>query len=156
MQILRGIAMLRRVMQALTFAYGSNLARRRMRERVPGARARGRAHLAGWRLVADKPGRDGSAKLNLVRDAGAQVWGALWALREEDLAVLDRFEGGYERFEVRVDADTGPLGATTYVSRLHGARPGLLRGYKELILEGAREHRLPLEWIAYLEVLPER
>lgn len=155
MQILRGIARLRRVMQALYFAYGSNLADRRMRERVPGARSRGRARLEGWRLLADKPGRDGSAKLNLAREAGARVWGALWTLRETDMALLDRVEGGYERCEVSVDADSGPLAATTYVSRLHGARPGLERGYKRLVLEGAHERGLPPEWIALLEALPE-
>src|SRR5262245_37446810 len=47
-------AILRSLMQALYFAYGSNLASRRLLRRVPGARARGRARLAGFRLVADK------------------------------------------------------------------------------------------------------
>jgi gamma-glutamylcyclotransferase (GGCT)/AIG2-like uncharacterized protein YtfP len=153
MQILRGIAMLRRVMQALYFAYGSNLARRRMRERVPGARVHGRARLEGWCLVADKPGRDGSAKLNLVRESGSHVWGAIWTLREEDLRTLDRFEGGYERVAVTVTADGGALAATTYVSALRSAPTGLERGYKQLLLEGAGEHGLPPEWIAFLDSL---
>ena len=156
MQILRGIAMLRRVMQALYFAYGSNLASRRMGERVPGARPRGRARLEGWRLVADKPGRDGTAKLNLVREAGAHVWGGVWALRVQDLLVLDRFEGGYERLAVSVCADAGAVAATTYVSRRGGARLGLDPDYKALVLEGAREHALPAEWLATLESLPVR
>jgi len=143
-------------MQTLYFAYGSNLASRRLLGRVPGARACGRARLEGWRLVADKPGRDGSAKLNIVRDPVGLVWGALWELAAPDLARLDRYEGGYERIEVMVDADAGAPVATTYVSRLHGARPGLERGYKELVLEGAREHGLPPEWLAFLESLPER
>jgi gamma-glutamylcyclotransferase (GGCT)/AIG2-like uncharacterized protein YtfP len=155
MQILRGIAMLRRVMQALYFAYGSNMARRRIGERAPGARARGRARLGGFRLVADKPGRDGSAKLNVVPDAEGFVWGALWELAPPDLARLDRHERGYERREVTVDSDAGAIAATTYVSRLRG-EPGLDRGYKEFVLAGAREHGLPPEWIALLESLPER
>ena len=143
-------------MQALYFAYGSNMASRRMRARVPGARSAGRACLAGWRLVADKPGRDGTAKANLERDPGACVWGVAWELRERDLLALDRFEGGYERVPVSVDAGAGAVGATTYASRLHGAEPGLERGYKEFLLEGAREHHLPPEWVAFLESLPER
>ena len=148
--------MLRRVMQALYFAYGSNMASRRMRTRVPGARALGRARLAGWCLVADKPGRDGSAKTNLAPDPGACVWGVLWTLRESDLLALDRFEGGYERVAVTVDADARAVAATTYASPLRGAPPGLERGYKAFVLEGAREHRLPPEWLALLESLPER
>ncbi len=142
-------------MQTLYFAYGSNLASRRLLRRVPGARARGRARLAGFRVVADKPGRDGSAKLNIVPDPAASVWGALWELSVADLARLDRHEGGYERALVRVDADAGALDATSYASPLRGAS-GLERGYKALVLEGAREHGLPPEWVAFLESLPER
>jgi gamma-glutamylcyclotransferase (GGCT)/AIG2-like uncharacterized protein YtfP len=142
-------------MQTLYFAYGSNLASRRLRARAPGARARGRARLAGWRLVADKPGKDGSAKLNIVPDPAACVWGAVFELREDDLRELDRYEDGYARFAVRVDAEAGALEATTYASPLRGA-PGLARDYKELVLEGAREQGLPAGWIASLEALPER
>ena len=143
-------------MQALYFAYGSNMASRRMRERAPAARAVGRARLAGWRLVADKPGRDGTAKANVVRDPDAHVWGVLWELRVADLAALDRFEGGYERVAVTVAAEAGAALATTYASRLRTAAPGLARGYKALVLEGAREHALPPEWAARLAALPER
>jgi len=143
-------------MQALYFAYGSNMASRRMRARAPAARAVGRARLAGWRLVADKPGRDGTAKANVVRDPGAHVWGVLWELCLADLAALDRFEGGYERVAVTVAAESGAERATTYASRLRTAAPGLARGYKALVLEGAREHDLPPEWAARLAALPER
>jgi len=143
-------------MQELYFAYGSNLAGRRMRERVPGARPRGRARLEGFRLVADKPGRDGSAKLNLVRAPDASVWGALWTLAAPDLCVLDRFEVGYERLAVRVRSGAGSLAATTYLSRMSCAGPALARDYRALVLEGAREQGLPAAWIALLEALPER
>jgi gamma-glutamylcyclotransferase (GGCT)/AIG2-like uncharacterized protein YtfP len=143
-------------MHTLYFAYGSNLASRRLLRRAPGARALGRARLAGWRLVADKPGRDGSAKVNIVRDPAGAVWGALWELAAPHLARLDRYEGGYERFDVMVDGDEGAQRATTYASSLRGAPAGLDRAYKGLILAGAREHRLPPEWLAHLESLPER
>jgi gamma-glutamylcyclotransferase (GGCT)/AIG2-like uncharacterized protein YtfP len=143
-------------MQALYFAYGSNMASRRMRERAPGGRALGRARLDGFRLVADKPGRDGSAKLNIVRDPQGFVWGALWELREADLDALDRLEGGYERFDVMVSGERGPQCATTYASPLRAAPAGLDRGYKQLVLDGAREQRLPPEWLTVLESLPER
>ena len=140
-------------MQALYFAYGSNMASRRMRERVPGARAAGRARLDGWRLVADKPGRDGSAKANVARTPGACVWGVLWELGEDDLAALDRFEAGYERIAVTVDPGEGAVPATTYASRRRDAAPGLAPEYKAWILEGAREHGLPPEWLGALEAL---
>jgi len=143
-------------MQALYFAYGSNMASRRLRERVPGARAAGRARLDGWRLVADKPGRDGSAKLNLARAPDARVWGVLWELDEAGLATLDRFEGGYERVAVTVHAGRRALLATTYASQRREAAPGLAPGYKAFVVEGAREHGLPARWLAALEALAIR
>ena len=141
-------------MQPLYFAYGSNMAARRMRERVDGAEARGRACLDGWRFVADKPGRDGSAKVNIVPAPGARIWGVLWELADAQLLRLDRHERGYARVAVTVRAETGPLAATTYASALRGARPVLDAGYKALIVAGAREHRLPAEWLAWLVALP--
>jgi hypothetical protein len=142
--------------QALYFAYGSNLATRRMRERAPGARPRGPARLDGWRLTTDKPGRNGTAKVNLVRDPGSSVWGVLWEMGAEELARLDRHEGGYARVAVVVAAGGAPVAAETYASRLSTADAALARGYKALVLEGAREHGLPGEWVAFLEALPER
>src|SRR5262245_3601426 len=150
-----GFAILRSLMQTLYFAYGWTLAGRRLQGRVPGARARGRARLRGWRLVADKPGRDGTAKVNIAPDPAGLVWGALWEVAATDLAHLDRHESGYERLPVSVDAGGVALSATTYASRLRGA-PGLDGAYKELILEGAREQGLPSEWLAFLAALPER
>jgi gamma-glutamylcyclotransferase len=141
-------------MQPLYFAYGSNMAAKRIRERVDGAEARCRAYLDGWRLVMDKPGRDGSAKVNIVLEPGAGVWGALWELAEAQLLRLDRHERGYARVAVTVFAETGPLAATTYASALRGAAEALAPGYKELIVAGAREHGLPPEWLAWLEALP--
>jgi len=141
---------------SLYFAYGSNLASERMRERVPAARVRGAARLAGFRLVTDKPGRDGTAKANLVSDAAAHVWGVLWELAARDLAALDRAEGGYERIGVVVATPRGPLHAQTYLSHLRGSDRALARGYKTLLLAGAREHALPGAWRRFLASLPER
>jgi hypothetical protein len=160
MRILPGPAILGSIVKtgpALYFAYGSNLASRRMRERAPGARPRGPARLEGWRLTTDKPGRDGTAKANIVRDPGSSVWGVLWEMEAEELARLDRHEGGYARVEVVVAAaGATPVAAQTYASRLSAADAALARGYRALVLEGAREHGLPAEWVAFLEALPER
>ncbi len=49
-------------MQALYFAYGSNLRASHLRGRVPTAACVGRARLPGRRLTTGKLGRDGSGK----------------------------------------------------------------------------------------------
>lgn len=56
------------------FAYGSNLCVRRLRRRVPSARALGPARLDGWTLRWHKRGEDGSGKCSIARpDAGSSA-----------------------------------------------------------------------------------
>ena len=138
----------------LYFAYGSNLKLARLRERAPSANARGRALLCGWRLAFDKAGRDGSAKANLRRADGDRVCGALYALAPGDWPGLDAAEGGYERIPVEVANPAGALArAQTYLARAPGAQGLPREEYLRLVLEGAREHGLPADWIEALERL---
>ena len=144
-------------MQGLYFAYGSNLWSARMRKRAPSAEARGVARLEGYRLTSDKRGRDGTAKANLRPEARAQVWGVLWSLAPVHWAPLDAAEGGYERITVEVVAlDGSRARAQTYTSTRLTEDAVLATAYKQLLVEGAREHGLPAQWIADLEALPGR
>jgi hypothetical protein len=140
--------------RVLVFAYGSNMDPERMRARVPGALPRGRARLPGHRLVIDKRGRDGSAKANLRREAGALVWGVTWDLRVADLAALDGHEAGYERILVSVELESGTADAHAY--RSDRLAPGALPfdWYLEHVLRGARAFGLPEDYVAWLESLP--
>jgi gamma-glutamylcyclotransferase (GGCT)/AIG2-like uncharacterized protein YtfP len=141
---------------AYYFAYGSNLSPARMRERVPSARAEGRARLPGYRLTLDKRGADGSGKANLREAADAAVWGALYSLGPEDWPRLDGFERDYERIAVRVEWRGTQQDAMTYASRVLTDAPVARHAYKQLIVEGARAHELPESWIRWLAALPER
>ncbi|MBI2388661.1 MAG: gamma-glutamylcyclotransferase [Deltaproteobacteria bacterium] len=79
----------------LTFAYGSNLDRAQMRERCPDATPVGRAVLRGYRIAFAGASRrwDGAGVATLLPARARTVSGVLYALSEESLAVLDRFEG---------------------------------------------------------------
>ncbi len=138
------------------FAYGSNLAPARMRERVPSARGLGAARLPGYRLTLDKRGADGSGKANLREEADAAVWGALYAVGPDDWPRLDGFERDYERVAVRVEWRGAEQDAMTYVSRRLTDAPVAFRWYKQLIVEGARAQQLPESWIRLLAALPEQ
>jgi gamma-glutamylcyclotransferase len=137
------------------FAYGSNMLAARLRGRVGSAKPIGRARLADRSLLFNKRGRDGSGKANLVEDAGAVVWGVLYQIRGETLATLDGFEPEYARTAVSVVLDHGrAVKSLTYLSyRLHDD-PRPLVWYKRLVLQGAREHRLPDEYVRRLEAMP--
>ncbi|MGH0029889.1 MAG: gamma-glutamylcyclotransferase family protein [Myxococcota bacterium] len=143
------------------FAYGSNLdpgtflGRRRMRPLDACC-----ARLDGWRLVFDLrvgPGERGVA--NLLPDAGAWVHGVAWAIGRRQAAWLDLTEGVpqgvYRREAVRLARDdAGPLLAFTYVSehRTPDRRPS--QRYMNLLLRGARHHRLPDAWLTRLRAVP--
>ena len=140
--------------RARIFAYGSNMHPARMLARVPGARARGAARLAGHRLVLNKRGQDGSAKANLVREAGALVWGVVWELTLDEVAVLDGHEGGYERRPMRLDTDGGPVAGEAYVSERTVADALPFDWYLAHLVRGAREFGFPEDYVAWLEGLP--
>lgn len=151
----------RQALKALYFAYGSNLFAPRLQARLGTAEPAGTARLEGHRLVCDKPGRDGSAKANLVEDRAEHVWGALYLLETRHLPILDRFEGGYERLLVRVEShldgrSAGFREALTYRSNQRTTDPIPFGWYRQLILDGARDHGLPSDWLDRLETLPWR
>jgi 2-hydroxychromene-2-carboxylate isomerase len=140
------------------FAYGSN-----MSPAIFTAR-RGIRPLAtrwGWlpdhRLCFDLPigpGERGCA--NVAADPGARIAGVLYCLTPEDAERLDRTEGVpvgvYRRIPVEVAVgEADAVAAFTYQSALGipGRRPSAR--YLGLLLEGARAHGLPPEYIAWLE-----
>ncbi len=124
---------------------------------MPSATPAGIARWAGWRLVFDKPGRDGSAKANVVRAPAAAVWGALYRLETEEWPLLDRFEGGYERVSCRVVVPAGGIQpATTYVSAARSAAGAMADWYLRHMVRGARQHGLPPVWCEMLAALPYR
>jgi gamma-glutamylcyclotransferase (GGCT)/AIG2-like uncharacterized protein YtfP len=142
--------------RVLVFAYGSNMHSERMLERIPGALARGRARLAGRRLVINKHGRDGSAKANLAHDATGFVWGVVWELSLEEVRALDRHEAGYERVIVPIETEDGPAEAEAYVSERLSPEALPYDWYVEHLVRGARAFGFPDDYVAWLEAHPRR
>ncbi len=124
-----------------------------MRSRVPSARPRGIGFVEGVRLAFDKRGADGSGKANLVPATGGVVWGVLWTFPGCEWAALDGFEPGYQRRTLEVTCQGEPLRAEAYVATRLTEDPLPLAGYKQRILDGAREHALPQAYVAQLESL---
>ena len=143
------------------FAYGSNLAPSTFTGR------RGITPLdahAGWidgfSLCFDLPVGPGERGVaNVSACAGARLWGVAYRITIANAEHLDRTEGVdrgyYQRAPVTVHrvAPAEPLAAFTYQSRhgVTGRKPSAR--YLGIILQGARHHALPAEWITYLEAL---
>jgi gliotoxin/aspirochlorine biosynthesis gamma-glutamylcyclotransferase len=141
------------------FAYGSNmspaifLGRRGMRPL-----AAQRARLDGFRLCFSLPvgpGERGVANLEPVD--GAHVWGVAYLLESAECDRLDRTEGVpkgiYKRTPIVLCVEEERVEAFTYQSSFAsaGRKPSLR--YIGLLLDGARWHGLPMEYVKRLETL---
>jgi cation transport regulator ChaC len=139
------------------FAYGSNMSpaifieRRGMR---PAAARWG--WIEGYRLCFDLPVGPGERGVaNVVPETGSRACGVLYCITPEEAERLDHSEGVragfYRRIEVVVTAaGTQAISAFTYHSSYasQGRKPS--RRYMCLLLEGARHHGLPAEYVAFL------
>lgn len=138
------------------FAFGSNMCSGRFRDYGVSPEGAGRpAVLPGHRLLFNKEStKDDSGKANVVAHEGSEVWGVLYAISDGDLEKLDKGEGGYrrERLSLRLMDNTN-ADAWVYVARKPKNDPALrpYTWYKRFLVEGAREHALPPEYIVNLE-----
>ena len=110
-----------------------------------------------------KIGTDGSGKCTLIPtgDDGDVVYGVVYELAVSDLAGLDREEGvhlgGYARCSVRLRLPNGgTTEAMTYIAGGQYIDASCLPfdWYRDLVVAGAREHRLPPAYIRELELTP--
>ena len=147
------------------FAYGSNLRTARLKARVPSAEPIAVGHVKQRQLVFHKRSEDGSAKAD-ARWTGVEhhrVWGVVFRIAAAEKPILDEYEFlgiGYDETEVNVIHETGVLNAWLYQARDEAIDESLLPydWYHEFVVQGAREHRLPDDYITRLKsqfVIPD-
>jgi len=147
------------------FAYGSNLHPPRLRARTPSCQVLSVAMLPGYALHFHKRGRDGSGKCNILYTGKAAdcVYGVVYQLLAAHKSRLDRAEGlgqGYRLRRLRVLAATREYHAFCYQ-----AEPAYIDDtlqpfawYQDLVLTGARYHRLPFAYrgrLARITAIPD-
>jgi len=141
------------------FAYGSNMFSRRLRMRTPSALVISIGFVEGYRLSFDKPSRrDGSGKCNIrpTNSPADRVYGVLFSILRDEEPALDKAEGlgkGYEKSQFKVTTSDGPCFAAAYVGE--EANPLLLPydWYKEFVVRGAIEHKLPASYVRRLQII---
>lgn len=154
----------------LYFAYGSNMEPDQMGERCPDHVVVGLAALHDHRLhFPQYSHRWGGGVSSIQLHHGETVWGVLYDLSDEDLRHLDEAEGFrapgdqhniYRREHVTVELERPDDGsiprrvrAWTYIANPSNPSPPSLR-YRDALLNGARHHRLPEEYLARLNAMP--
>jgi hypothetical protein len=139
------------------FAYGSNMASHRLLQRLPGARHVEVGILTGHQLRFHKNDSGLSSKCNieLTDDLRDEVFGVVYQISNEDKQLLDRIEGlgtGYNEKIVSITTLSGALlTSVTYfaIDIDHSLVP--YHWYKQHVLRGAIEHRLPAEYVSKIE-----
>jgi len=152
---------------SLTFAYGSNMDFTQMRERCPSAQFVCVALLKNYRLdFTRKSTKRKCGVSDVVPAPDSVVWGAVYEITEYDLAILDWNEGyrpsrsaesnAYNRRigTIYQDGDeTKPLAVEIYFAVPQENPPLPNQDYKDLIVNGARQWKLPADYIAKLELI---
>ena len=138
------------------FAYGSNLFRRRIEQRLGSCRLHGSGWLDGYTLQFHKTSKDSSGKCNVYQtgDNTDRVYGALFELTPQQKLTLDGFEGsGYDSKAVPIRSECGDIKAETYIAKPNSIDFSLLPfdWYKAFVVEGAREVGFPSGYIRLLE-----
>jgi len=136
----------------------------RLKDRVPSASFISIASLQQHRLRFHKKSQDGSGKCDAceTNDAKHSVIGVIFDIDESDKPALDRKEGlghGYDEKSVELVTYSGELlKAYTYYARLIDSTLKPYHWYKKHVLIGARENRLPenyIETIESIESIPD-
>jgi gamma-glutamylcyclotransferase (GGCT)/AIG2-like uncharacterized protein YtfP len=135
-------------------AYGSNLHPLRLQERTDHARLLGTTRVDGFALRFHKRGNiDGSAKCNIVDQAGCEVYVAVFEISKADVEQLDIAEGvgtGYDRTRIEIPNYGRCM---TYRAQSTHIDDSLLPfgWYKALVLAGCRFHRFPHEYLEAID-----
>lgn len=149
----------------LYFAYGSNLNSAQMRQRCSNHRVVGVARLPGYRIgfYGHSAKWDGAVE-TIVRHAQSEVWGVLYQLDAADWEQLDNYQdaradglGTYFHYPVEVlDLQQAVKVAITYRKDMLGKTERPSTEYLNMIIQGAREHGLPENYVEELSRIPTK
>ena len=139
------------------FAYGTNMASEEIEAWCPEARFLGPARLDGHRFAITRESRRwGGGAADVIRADGSAVWGALYELPDPSLARLGEKEGegfAYRRIEVEPVLNGHRLRAPAYEVIDKVADLACTPDYAALLLRGASERGLPVDYVAELEAM---
>lgn len=138
-------------MATLYFAYGPNMNQQKIKEKIPQIRFLKRAYLQDYKFVYDGTGDTLKRKsfANVIEKKGCRVWGALYEVDEKEQSLLDEVEGYpfYEKKIVEVKDDSGNTYKALIYCRKFKSPATPTREYRKVIIQGAKECKLPEDYI---------
>lgn len=143
------------------FSYGSNMLFQRLANRITGIQKIGTGWVNGYQFTFNKISKDGSAKANLIKgDEENKVFGVVYEFDISQKEKLDKFEGkgyGYEdtKLLVHYSEDSKEEVWCYLVLDEKFTKEDFLpyHWYKEFVLRGAKENKLPALYTNEIEEL---
>uniref|UniRef100_A0A7C3YMT0 Gamma-glutamylcyclotransferase n=3 Tax=Geoglobus ahangari TaxID=113653 RepID=A0A7C3YMT0_9EURY len=132
----------------LLFAYGT-LINPKKAERILKTRKAKKAYLPGYKIVFNVKSPDGKGNPNIER-GGNGVWGVVYEVDEKILELLDKVSPRYKRTKVEVIVDGEVKEAWTFIGK-NVADVSPDPSCVESIIEGAKYHGLPEDYVSYLK-----
>ena len=126
---------------------------RRLQHRISKVKVVGVGWLEKHKLEFHKKSHDGSAKCDAyyVGDSRYSVYGVVFKVTASQLLLLDEYEGlgkGYEQKTIQIiTQNSGIITAVTYYATDIDSSIKPYQWYKEHVLQGAKEHNLPKDYI---------
>lgn len=141
------------------FAYGSNMCTGRLRGRVPSAKPLFVLPLYGYRLRFHKRSSDrsGKADAEFTGNQADVVWDVVFEIDAHEKSNLDQAEGlghGYDEKEINLkDCNNQNYKIWLYLASDSHKNAALkpYGWYLRFVIEGAKQHALPGNYIALLE-----
>ncbi|XP_063040909.1 gamma-glutamylcyclotransferase a [Engraulis encrasicolus] len=139
------------------FAFGSNLLKERLQLKNPSATFYSTGRLKDYMLRFGLWGEKVQCRWNggvatIEESPGAEVWGVVWKLSNDNLPSLDKQEEVYSPLQVTVETDSGTLLCRTY--QMNGFCACLPSPqYKQVLCLGAQQNGLPPQYIKALQDL---
>lgn len=144
----------------ISLAYGSNLHPFRLTQRVCSATPIGVVPMPGKRLAFHKRSDDGSGKCLFYEPGGTEdmMYGVAYEIDMAEKPILDDLEGlnkGYNEQQVSFPLNGVTRHALVYVAASTHIDATLVpyTWYKDMVVLGARYHRLPADYIAKIEAV---
>jgi len=130
------------------FAYGSNLDKDQLIERIGKYHTATKAKLDNYRFEYNKKSTDGTAKANINKQEGAEVLGVCYEIDKESLTVLSSYEKGYNPIEITLQLESNTRAkAIVYISSSLTCDRNPSDGYRSTILKGAKDWGLEEKYI---------
>ena len=133
------------------FAYASNLKKSTLEQKI-GSKiqnfVQGRILDYGFRF--NFKNTEGSASANIIVSESEDVFGAIYEIENKYKEGLLSTEPGYRIINVTIETETGNVPALTFISDQDDENIYPSKDYLKSITEGAKEHKLPQEYLDFV------